>query len=421
MDRWYRLDHAGKLFPAIADANNTSTYRISVMLTELIQEEQLQLAVDIVIKRFPTMAVKIDRGAYWEYFSENNERLLIGPEQNYPCFQINPDDNNGHMIRVLYYKKKISVEAFHALADGTGIIEFVKTLIYQYLLLIGKAIDDEGIILLPEGIPNSTETEDSFQKYYHPGKAIRGQQVKAYHIPGDMIIPNGNNVIHGILSAKALNDIAKQNGVTITAYLVTVLAYAIYMQTLRYTPDKANIVVCVPVDLRNLFPSRTLRNFFAVENIIIQVSSEDTFNDILLNVSTQMKEKTTKEYLDSEILANMKYEKTFALRLVPRFIKNMFIRYGYNFFGESKTTTTLSNLGRIVLPKDMAAFIENINAVLYPTDSCPINCTVCTVGDCLTITFSRKIIQGHIIEEFFRVLTNQCNLEVAVYSNEWGM
>ena len=421
MEKWYKLDHAGKLFPAIADANNTSTYRISVMLTEPVREERLQQAADIVVNRFPTMATKMVKGVYWDYFSENKERLLIQPEQNFPCYPINLDSDSGHMIRVLYYGRKISVEAFHALTDGAGILEFVKTLLYQYLILNGKTINDEGLILLPEGIPTSIETEDSFQKYYKTGKAPRKTQSVAFHIPGELIIPHGNNVVHGTLSAKALNDIAKQNGVTITAYLTATLIYAIYLQTLRYSTEKANIAVCVPVNLRNLFPSKTLRNFFAAINIIIRTNPEKTFSDVLTEVSEQMNTKITKEYLYDEILANMKFEKMIALRFVPRFIKNMAIKYGYNLFGESKTTTTLSNLGRVVLPKDMAVFVESISAILYPTDSCPVNSTVCTVGDCLTITFSRKILQGNIIEEFFRLLVNQCELEVKIFSNEWGM
>lgn len=421
MEKWYKLDHAGKLFPAVADANNTSTYRISVMLTELIQEERLQQAVDIVINRFPTMASKINKGVYWDYFSENKERLMIQPEETFPCFPIDVNNEKKHMIRVLYYGKKISVEAFHALTDGTGILEFVKTLLYQYLLLAGKLIDDEGLILLPEGIPTSIEMEDSFQKYYQSGKTIRRTQSAAFHISGEPIIPHGNHVVHGTLSAKALNYIAKQNGVTITTYLTATLVYAIYLQTLRYSTEKANIVICVPVNLRNLFPSKTLRNFFATANIEIQANPEKTFHDVISEVSQQMNTKITKEYLYDTILANMKLEKIFALRLMPRFMKNRAIRYGYNLFGESKTTMTLSNLGRVLLPKDMAVFVNNISATIYPTNSCPINSTVCTVGDCLTITFSRRILQGNIIEEFFRLLANQCELEIEVFSNEWGM
>ena len=421
MDKWYRLDHAGKLFPAVADVNNTSTYRISVVLTEFVQEEQLQQAVDIVINRFPTMATRINKGAYWDYFTENKERLFVQPEQEFPCFPIDFNSDNGHLIRVLYYRRKISVEAFHALTDGAGILEFVKTLLYQYLLLTGKCIYDEGLILFPEGIPTSLETEDSFQKYYKTGKAVRKKQLRAFHIPGEKIVPQGNNVVHGTLSAEALNSVAKANGVTITAYLTATLVYAIYLQTLRYSGEEAGIVVCVPVNLRSLFPSKTLRNFFAIANITIKTDPDKTFDDVLSEVAEQMAMKTTREYLYGEILTNMKYEKMLALRFIPRFIKNSVIRYGHNLFGESKTTTTFSNLGRVVLPKDMEGFVESISAVLYPTDSCPVNSTICTVGDCLTITFARRIYQSNIIEEFFRLLVSRCESEVKVFSNEWGM
>ena len=421
MEKWYKIDNAGKLFPAVTDEQCTSTYRISIMLTESIQPEILQQAVDIVLKRFPTMIVKINKGVFWDFFSENKERILIMPEQEYPCSPIHAEQNNGHMLRIFYYRKKITVEAFHALTDSTGIMEFVKTLTYQYLILLGKTINDEGLILLPNGIPTSLETEDSFTKYCQSGKALREKQPAAFHIPGDQIIPNGNNVIHGTLSASALRDIAKQNGVTITAYLTAIYVYAIYLQSLRYSPEKAVITICVPINLRNVFPSKTLRNFFAVMNVNIQTSLDKTFEDIVCEVSEQIKAKSTKEYLYGEILANIKFEKIIALRLVPRFIKKIATKYIHSALGETKTTSTMSNLGRIAIPKDMAEFVENISATLYPTDGNPINCAVCTVGDCLTITFSRKILQGNIIEEFFRLLAGHCGLEVKVFSNDWGV
>ena len=149
MEKWYKIDNAGKLFPAVTDEQCTSTYRISIMLTELIQPEILQQAVDIILKRFPTMIVKINKGVFWDFFSENKERILIMPEQEYPCSPIYAERNNGHMLRIFYYRRKITVEAFHALTDGTGIMEFMKTLTYQYLVLLGKTINDEGLILLP--------------------------------------------------------------------------------------------------------------------------------------------------------------------------------------------------------------------------------------------------------------------------------
>jgi len=54
MEKWYKIDNAGKLFPAVTDEQCTSTYRISIMLTELIQPEILQQAVDIILESVHT-------------------------------------------------------------------------------------------------------------------------------------------------------------------------------------------------------------------------------------------------------------------------------------------------------------------------------------------------------------------------------
>ena len=50
---WERLDNTANIFPVIAGESMTNTYRISAVLTEEIQPELLQEAVDIVTPKFP--------------------------------------------------------------------------------------------------------------------------------------------------------------------------------------------------------------------------------------------------------------------------------------------------------------------------------------------------------------------------------
>lgn len=61
---------------------------------------------------------------------------------------------------------RITLECFHALTDGMGAMEFLKTLVYQYLLLIGKEVQDEGMVLLPDSAPEQQEEEDGCLRYY---------------------------------------------------------------------------------------------------------------------------------------------------------------------------------------------------------------------------------------------------------------
>ena len=53
--RWDRLDNTAHLFPVIAGESMSNVYRISVTLTELVQPEFLQEAMDIVLTKFDVL------------------------------------------------------------------------------------------------------------------------------------------------------------------------------------------------------------------------------------------------------------------------------------------------------------------------------------------------------------------------------
>ena len=48
--RWDKLDNTANLFPVIAGESMSNVYRISVTLTELVDHELLQEALDIVLR-----------------------------------------------------------------------------------------------------------------------------------------------------------------------------------------------------------------------------------------------------------------------------------------------------------------------------------------------------------------------------------
>ncbi|MDQ0174929.1 alcohol acetyltransferase [Bacillus chungangensis] len=420
MDRWYKIDHAGKIFRAVAKGANTSVFRVSMIMNEPVNAKRLQEAVDLVIKRFPTLAVELHQGVFWDFLSANENKLFIQKETKFPCYRIDAASNNGYLVRVLYFHRRISVEIFHSLTDGTGAVEFLKTLVYQYLCLLGKNIEGEGLIMLPNEMPSNYEIEDSFKKYYQHVGSKRLKEPKAFHIKGTPFEPVGNNVIHGVVSASQLYRAAKQNNQTITEYLTSILLYAIYSQMMKYETIHNPIKIAIPVNLRNMFPSKTMRNFFTVVNVGMNVSNKPTFESLAKEVSVQLKEKTKKEYLYEGIARNIKYEKILAARFVPVFIKYIAMRHGFESFGENLKTITVSNLGNIKLPESMRKYIDSMEAVLYPTEKSPINCGICTVNDRLTITFSRSIVEADIIRYFFHFLTKRAGIDISVYSNNWG-
>ncbi|MGG3305964.1 alcohol acetyltransferase [Paenibacillus lautus] len=421
MEEWYKLDHAGKLFPAVAGRENSSTYRLSMMLTSHVKTSVLQQALDSVIKRFPLLNVELRNGLFWKFLREKETRLMVEPESTYPCAPAALSTENGSLVRVLYHGKKISVEIFHALTDGGGALEFLKTLVFQYLYLLGENVEDkEGLILPPASFARYAEAQDSFKAHYTSVTAD-SRMPEALQIPGTRFSPYGHNVIHGMIHASRLNGAAKQKGVTLTAYLTAILIMAVYETTLPFNNENRPIVISMPVNLRKIFPSSSLRNFFAVINIVVQMKEGMTLDDVQGIVHAQMKEKTTKSYLSQAMAGSMKYEKNLLSRFTPLKLKDMAIRYGFDHFGEEAKTLTLTNLGRVEIPASMAAHIESMETTMYPTAKSPMNCAVSSINDQLTITFARNIVESDVIRHFFRQLASLSGLDIRIVSNDWGM
>jgi hypothetical protein len=421
MEEWYKLDHAGKLFPAVAGRENSSTYRLSMMLTSHVKPSVLQQALDSVIKRFPLLNVELRNGLFWKFLREKETRLMVEPESTYPCAPAALSTEDGSLVRVLYHGNKISVEIFHALTDGGGALEFLKTLVFQYLYLFGENVEDkEGLILPPASFARYAEAQDSFKAHY-TSVIADSRMPEALQIPGTRFSPYGHNVIHGMIHASRLNGVAKQKGVTLTAYLTAILIMAVYETTLPFNNENRPIVISMPVNLRKIFPSSSLRNFFAVINIGIQMKEGMTLDDVQGIVHAQMKEKTTKSYLTQAMASSMKYEKNLLSRFTPLKLKDMAIRYGFDHYGEEAKTLTLTNLGRVDIPASMAAHIESMETTMYPTAKSPMNCAVSSINDQLTITFARNIVESDVIRHFFRQLAILSGLDIRIVSNDWGM
>ena len=140
--RWDRLDNTAHLFPVIAGENMSNVYRISVTLTELVQPDILQQALNIVLPKMDGFNLRLRMGVFWYYFEENGKPApKVREESNFPCRYIQQNQNHSYMFRVTYYKYRINLEVFHVLTDGMGGINFLKELTYQYLRLAHLDLD----------------------------------------------------------------------------------------------------------------------------------------------------------------------------------------------------------------------------------------------------------------------------------------
>ncbi|TVT29837.1 alcohol acetyltransferase [Salinicoccus cyprini] len=417
-DQWYKIDNTGKIFHALSNAENSFVFRVSMILTERIDREVLQQALDQIVRRFPTLTVSLRKGLFWDYLEKNDQKLMVQEEETYPCAPINLKTSSGYLIRVIYYNNRISFEVFHSLTDGSGAMEFLKTLVYQYLLLKRKNIHHDNMILLPQDLPGTEEIEDSFEKYAYKNdrKSIRMKEDPAYQITGTALDTAGISVIHGIMDGNALNRHAKGHSTTLTAFLTALLIKVISNQHTGHEP----IAVALPVNLRRQFPSRTMRNFFAVANIGVKVEDDTNFEEILDEVAMKLVSRTAKESLQKGINHHFQLQRGMMTRIIPIFLKYPAMRYGFNHIGERTKSMTLSNMGNVKLPKSMEAYVERMDIALYPTSRSPISCAAGTINGRMTITFTLSIAETDIVRDFFIELKRLTGLEIEINSNEWG-
>ena len=421
MKKLYKLDNAAKLFVSIKNKKNIPVFRVSAVLKEEIDKETLQKALDITIKRFPTLALSIKKGLFWNYFEENNRKLLVQEEKYYPCYNIKSKLNNGYLIRVAFYKYRFSVEIAHSLADATSLITFLKSLLYHYFTLSSKIINDINEDIFKDNIHTIADYDDSFEVHTKNKKRSKKERriKNIYLIKGKPLKIYGDNVIHGILSLEKIKEESKKYNITITAYILSVIAYSIYETRIKNRYEGKNIVICIPVNLRKIFPSISLKNFFGITNIMVNTNNKLEFDDIVNIVQNEMKNKISKDYLENFIYENTKLENNIFAKFIPLFIKNFIINLVFKLFEDKTKTMTISNFGNINLPDEMNEYISHFEAVVYPTINSPLNCGVCSFYDKLSITFNRTVIETDIIKYFFKYLSDVSEIEI--YSNDFGV
>ena len=118
--KWYRLDTAALIFPAIARRDWCNAFRVSATLTEAVDPEILQQAVSDLRRHFPNFFVTLRKGFFWYYLEESPEPVSVRGDYAYPLTFMGSRELKRNCLRVLYYKNRIACEFFHSLTDGHG-------------------------------------------------------------------------------------------------------------------------------------------------------------------------------------------------------------------------------------------------------------------------------------------------------------
>ena len=418
--RWMPLDNAAKIYPAAQRQSWSNVYRLSATLTEDVDKDILQSALDITVRRFPSIAARLRRGTFWYYLQQIDEAPSIRDENPHPLMKMTREETRSCAFRVIVYKKRIAIECFHSLTDGTGAMIFLKSLLAEYLQ------QKHGIIIPAEqGIldrleePCEDELEDSYQKYAAPIASSRSGSA-AWKVSGTPEEDDFLNVTCFQLPVDDVRKIAKAQGLSLTAFLASALMMALQNLQKKKVPVQRRrkpIKVLIPVNLRTLFPSKTLRNFALYTTPEIDPKAgEYSFAEIAQEVKHRMGAEINPKFMSKMIAANVNSERLLALKIVPLFIKNAIMKMVFDLVGERQSCLSLSNLGNVQLPEIMKPYVDRFDVILGVQAQAPNNCGVVSYNGTLYINFIRNIKEPDLEFHFFNVLQS-FDLPVTVESN----
>ena len=419
--RWMRLDNAAKIYPAAKRRNWNNFFRISATLTEPIDTGVLASALDVTARRFPSIAVRLRRGVFWYYLEEIPKTPSIQPEKSCPLAHAPFHEVRQCAFRVLVYKNRVAVEFFHALTDGTGALVFVKTLLAEYLSeKYGLSVPAEKGVLGRLEEPSPEELEDSFAHYAGDVTASRAEST-AYHLSGTPERDGYKNLVTMMIPAERLRACAKEHGVSVTELLCAAMMQAIGELQAEKVPNvrhRKPVKVLIPVNLRNLFPSRSLRNFASYITPEIDPRMGDcSFSELCSLVHHKMGLENNRRTMRAKFAANVASERSPILRVMPLFIKNIAMKAVFDAVGECKSCLCLSNLGRVELPEVMVPYVQRMDFIIGVQARAPHDCGVVTWGDMVYINCIRSIQEPELEYRFYRVL-HRLGLPVKVESNQ---
>ncbi|MBI9065234.1 MAG: hypothetical protein JEZ14_24835 [Marinilabiliaceae bacterium] len=410
---WIPLDNAAKIFPAIRSKELTTVMRLTAILKEQVTISCLYRAVERVEKRFPYFKVTLRHGFFWFYLEQVDHPVSICHDKGMPCRSFDSKKGDKRLLRILVHKNRLSAEFSHILTDGYGLLTFFKTLLVYYFEEKDHHPADLNDTFLSSRV-DEQEYEDAYNRYFKENIPGVIKKSKAFHLPFPLKRKPRFDVLYAILPIDRMKQVASEKGVSVTDYLVAV--YLLVLQDICLEAQKKGIQVPhkiariqVPVNLRNIYPTKTLRNFslFVMPEVDFRMG-EYTFDELLKTVYHTMRLETDEKNISKIVSRNVGSERNPFVRGIPVWLKNLVLYWKYYSEGTNQYSGVVTNLGKIDLPQPIRNKIDHfIVSPPPPNKKLKLNCGVIGYEDKLVLSFGNITKSRDFERRYLNFLTKQ--------------
>ena len=103
-------------------------------------------------------------------------------------------------------------------------------------------------------------------------------------------------------------------------------------------------------------------------------------------------------------------------KIIPLFLKNIIMKTCFNYLGENYQTLSLSNIGKVEVPKEFDEFVDSYCVNLGRSRHNEKSIGVVSYKDKLCMCISSKLYETETERDVFKMLT-KLSIPVKVYSN----
>ena len=389
-----KVTTSGLVFNYASERQTNACVRRKIVFNDTIDHDRLETAMELTRRRYPQLSLALTR-------TDSG----VAPVPNAKPFRLSPLvrkpytmglDTNGHLLAFHAGKTVLLVDYFHGVVDDAGMDRFLHTLLHTYLSLMGYDLDNsDGRIstVLEEFDPS--EGEDPGAALLASGKMDRpeGQPKKAFKIKGRRRSNDEPDYAYIIrVDLPEVLAYSKANGASPSATLATLFSRVLFRHYLAGIMGKDPIVCEVAVNLRNFFPSNTMRNF--VGNIYLGYDAElDALaaSDACRQLSESLKAQNTEAcqhafHNHSLMLA----DKWFGEGGLPPYAKNWVHKHIAIRAMEGGMTYGISNIGKEQLPVCLQPHIKDYYSMI-PSGLHAYLLSMRSLGETLTICVTSKL------------------------------
>lgn len=426
--KWIRLDNASNIFIAARNDTDTKVFRMTAEMTDTINHVSLQNALENVYEEYPLFHNVLRRGFFWYYLEPTEKKPKVSLETAPPCSPIYHYDRREFLFRVLFRHNQIHLEVFHALTDGTGAMWFFEDLLTEYVNQ--QYLEDEKTVT-DKNKREKQDLEDSFTRYFgrknrklnfslrrEPMENLHIKQEdkqvnffekawaltdKVYHVKGERTPDHRLRIINLQLPVEQMLKLARQKQVSLTIYTTALYILSVYEAKSDRTRE-TTISVSIPINLRQLFPSLSVRNFFSTTTVgyTFKENEKVDLKKICLEIDQQFKKKLEAGSLEQRLKQLTGFEYNPFIRIIPRPLKDLLLNI-INRLNNRQITLAMSNLGIVSLPPEMKSYVQGIH--FYTSVIRPQFCMI-SYGDFLNISFTSPFTETITHQNFVQYLSN---------------